>query len=434
MSDYVLFSAIGSSDPIRGDYDGPMLHIVRHYKPKKVCLFFTKEMSRHVGEFGYEWCVKQICPDCEVGVILSEIDNPHDFSVFIDEFPKHIEKFQNENEGATLLLNVSSGTQQMCSCLALEALSRGLPAVQVITPEKSASRSERVFEGFEYQQAFRNNLDNGGAGETGNRCCEPDFRYYRRIIVKFQIRELINAYDFHGALRLAESELRENTRLIRELKSVACRLQMKTDEAEEMTSDKKLFPVKKGDYRERQCRELSEYLLVMLHKALTNSVDDFALRLTPFLQELIGDYLEFVFGFKKKDYLEKGSIVPSLLPPEIKAFVESEIRAELKEQKKSLWLMVSLFKYHVKRCGDAEDKENAKLFDKLLKGNKLRNDVAHSLTGLTEEKFNKVYGFAPKLLVHKLFGVMKKAYEKKARISAEEYMNRIKANLLEAVE
>ena len=40
----VLFSPIGNTDPIRECYDGACLHIVRHYQPDEVVLFFTKEM------------------------------------------------------------------------------------------------------------------------------------------------------------------------------------------------------------------------------------------------------------------------------------------------------------------------------------------------------------------------------------------------------
>ncbi|NLV49919.1 MAG: hypothetical protein GXY20_04395 [Clostridiales bacterium] len=428
MGDYVLFSAIGTSDPIRGNFDGPMLHVVRHYRPKKVYLFFTEEMSQRVDEFGYEWCVKQLCPECEVVVILTDIENAHDYSVFINEFPKHIERIRDENKGATLILTVSSGTQQMCSCLALEALSRGLLAVQVSTPEKGASFSKRVYKGFEYQQAFENDFDNGVAGETENRCREPDLSYYRHIIVKSQIRELINVYDYHGALRLAKSELSGNIRLIRELESVILRLQMKTDEAEAKTSDKSLFPVKKSTYREKRCRILSEYLLVMFHKTLIVSIDDFSLRLTPFLQQLIADYLEFVFGFKIKEYIVKNNIIPDRFPPEMRAFVESEIGAELKGHKMSLLLMVSLFKYHA----GTEDVDSI-LFSGLLNGNRLRNDVAHSLTGLTEDEFEEGYGLTPKLLVHKLFGIMKKVYGTHAKISPEQYAEKITAVLLEVV-
>ena len=43
----VLFSPIGTSDPIRSQSDGPMLHIVRHLKPEAVWLFLTKEMVEY---------------------------------------------------------------------------------------------------------------------------------------------------------------------------------------------------------------------------------------------------------------------------------------------------------------------------------------------------------------------------------------------------
>ncbi|WP_196611202.1 hypothetical protein [Pectinatus brassicae] len=45
MEECVLFSPVGSTDPIRGDFDGPMLHIVRYYKPKKV-YFFNSRMAK----------------------------------------------------------------------------------------------------------------------------------------------------------------------------------------------------------------------------------------------------------------------------------------------------------------------------------------------------------------------------------------------------
>ena len=41
----VLISFIGNSDPVRGGYDGPMLHIVRHYRPDVVFLILTQEMQ-----------------------------------------------------------------------------------------------------------------------------------------------------------------------------------------------------------------------------------------------------------------------------------------------------------------------------------------------------------------------------------------------------
>ena len=40
----VLFSGVGTTDPVRGNRDGAMMHIMRHYRPDTVYLFLTSEM------------------------------------------------------------------------------------------------------------------------------------------------------------------------------------------------------------------------------------------------------------------------------------------------------------------------------------------------------------------------------------------------------
>ena len=41
----ILFSPLGDTDPVRGCYDGAMLHILRHYKAVRVVLFYTQDME-----------------------------------------------------------------------------------------------------------------------------------------------------------------------------------------------------------------------------------------------------------------------------------------------------------------------------------------------------------------------------------------------------
>lgn len=42
----ILFSPIGTTDPVRNCRDGACLHILRHYHPDKVVLYFTAEMEQ----------------------------------------------------------------------------------------------------------------------------------------------------------------------------------------------------------------------------------------------------------------------------------------------------------------------------------------------------------------------------------------------------
>lgn len=40
--DDILFTCAGTSDPVRGNRDGGILHIMRYYHPKRVYLFLSQ--------------------------------------------------------------------------------------------------------------------------------------------------------------------------------------------------------------------------------------------------------------------------------------------------------------------------------------------------------------------------------------------------------
>ena len=66
---YVLFSPIGRTDPVRGNADGPFLHILRHYKPVKAVLYLTKETyETHRKDNRYCEMARLVSPDtnCEI--------------------------------------------------------------------------------------------------------------------------------------------------------------------------------------------------------------------------------------------------------------------------------------------------------------------------------------------------------------------------------
>ena len=42
MEECILIAVPGRTDPIRGEHDGPILHIIRHYHPEKVILILTE--------------------------------------------------------------------------------------------------------------------------------------------------------------------------------------------------------------------------------------------------------------------------------------------------------------------------------------------------------------------------------------------------------
>lgn len=209
----ILFSPIGNTDPWRNNHDGAMLHIVRHYQPKMVYLFFTKSIwngnATYIGHRNYDW--KKIIQSIsgtktKVEILVEDIEFPHDFDGYKDTFHKHIKLIHQDYPDATILLNVTSGTPQMESTLCLEYVTypNNKICVQVSTPEKGSNAS------IEY--ASPNNQFNQLQCVSDleciskNRCKELNIISFKETIVKNQIKELVAKYDYTSALALYNDE------------------------------------------------------------------------------------------------------------------------------------------------------------------------------------------------------------------------------------
>ena len=116
MDNLVLFSPIGHSDPTRGFRDGSFIHICRIYKPQKVYLYMSKEMCDYDDlDNRYEIFLQKLCQKLAFNCDVIKIRRPdlirvNDFEAFYGDFTKTIEQIVRENQGDTILLNLSSST------------------------------------------------------------------------------------------------------------------------------------------------------------------------------------------------------------------------------------------------------------------------------------------------------------------------------------
>lgn len=202
---YVLFSPIGNSDPWRRLRDGAMLHIVRHYKPKKVVLYFTKSIyeGTHSLEghklFDWKHIIQNISPNTLVEMIVDDVEKPHDYDVYKDVFHEAITKLHDEFKDATVLLNVTSGTQQMGATLCLEYITypENKRAVQVSTPEKESNAGKEydkpklIAESLQYVNELEQSEE--------ARYSEIQILSFREAMWKTMTQELLNNYDYVGA-------------------------------------------------------------------------------------------------------------------------------------------------------------------------------------------------------------------------------------------
>lgn len=140
----ILFSPVGSTDPITNFHDGSLLHICRKYKPEKVYLYLSKEMlAFHEQDDRYcrclNWLQEKEGFHCDIEIIARpDLVDVQYFDYFYDEFEQEVKKIYQEYPEATILFNVSSGTPAMKSALQfLAATSENMYVpVQVSTPQK----------------------------------------------------------------------------------------------------------------------------------------------------------------------------------------------------------------------------------------------------------------------------------------------------------
>ena len=146
----MLFSPIGRTDPLRTGADGPFLHILRHYKPRKAVLYLTQEtFELHHRDNRYLEMGRRVSPDTEYEVIGDEtLRDAHRFEIFDLPFREAIERLHREFPSCKVLVNITSGTPQMEASLYLLKAILPFPiwAIQVATPAHRSNESEHLSE------------------------------------------------------------------------------------------------------------------------------------------------------------------------------------------------------------------------------------------------------------------------------------------------
>ena len=74
----ILFSCVGTTDPVRGQRDGGMMHIARRYRPGKICLFLSAEMEKNIPlyERAFAFMRERWDYSPEISMIKSGIQDP----------------------------------------------------------------------------------------------------------------------------------------------------------------------------------------------------------------------------------------------------------------------------------------------------------------------------------------------------------------------
>lgn len=439
QNDYVLFSCVGSTDPVRNNYDGGLLHIIRHFRPHAVMIFFSQEMEERERKDGrYTKAVKLLAEkinlEIEIKEVYSGIRDVHNFDAYIGKFEPCFEELHREYPDSAILVNVSSGTPQMQAmlCLNIVVSSKNLIPVQVKTPEDAANKSKVAGEEYDVENEFLNDLDN--EVDAPNRCSIPDIFSFKRTIAQGQVLSLIKSYKYESALLILENHnLLSNQRLITLIQHMIERMNLNDKKAKKLAKsiannypDFDFYPVK-----DVKCSEFCEYLNVLKAYQRTGQYTDFTLRLNPLVTNLQTVFLKNVLAFdvdgisgesaegEKKVYVSKFKKVN----PQMFEYVNNNFYQGCFRDGSllNMRLQNAFIDYLLQENDDPQLKYFSNFFIAMEKLNQqLRNAAAHQLVGVNKKEIEELSGFTPSKIVECLENIISFIYKNRCKIEVFE--------------
>lgn len=380
----VLFSVIGSHDPLSKEGEhGAMIHIVKNYMPEIVYLYFTEEMK--VKENISVEAIKGINKNIEVRIIYSKVENVADFDPFYDEFSEIIKNIRKENEDAKILLNVTSGTSQMTLALCMEVLTHEevLYPVQVYNPRYTK-------------------------GE--DRIVEPKLMALRKRVLSEQIKDMLEKWDYTGAWFLFKNSKLDFGDRLRYLLEHAYKRSSENKAAELIAKENladiynSLYPLKDN----KKAQKSLDWLNLLQLKRDRKEITDFTLRAYSMAEFLVmkdvdvrlkGGLNSIAKNENSKWKWDKEKARKN--HPELVNYLEST-----KEEFR--FLNLSTFDYE-----KIVEFLNLDEYKTLFSTRKIRNDIAHNITPVTDEMMQKEAKTNSKVLLEKLRDVFYDIYKLK---------------------
>ena len=302
----ILYTPVGDTDPIRGCYDGGMLHIVRHYNPDMAILVLSKEMEqKEASDSRFSKALKHVKADLDIKLICTGLEDVHRIDT-LQPFVDHFYEMLTEYPDAEILINLSSGTPQMKLIMSYLSVEHdAVRGIQVDSPQGGSNRSEpAVNDDEDIEIVIENNFDD--QEDTENRCHEPQMGYIKRNNLKQSLHTLINSYKYKEAISLYEhykktftDELDNDILALLEHGKLRLELEYKLAlEKINRVGDLSL----KSVFTDWKRIKLHEFLMLMEVRLKQGQIEDFILKITPFMYELMLYYFSTTYHVKWDEF------------------------------------------------------------------------------------------------------------------------------------
>ena len=379
----ILISAVGDTDPIRNFHDGPLLHIVRVYRPEKIVLVHSeRSLTKHDKLVKALKSIKDYSPEIiQDGGVLPD-EQVAIFDKMYDTVSSIVKKYISDDE---IILNISSATPQIISAMfAVNRISDfNVTAVQVMTPQHKSNEGLRHDNQEDIDTLIETNLDNQSDYE--NRTLEDTGMKFSQDLTKRNLKALIDNYDYQGALELLRAlKLPKKQESFSNIKELRKKLTEISDTIKIQGMPDKIVKAKLLSNQAKSA--LNSYLNIDRNHKQGN-IAEVLIRVKSLVEFILENYLNNHF-LDVITYKEDGKpfLNASKYPEILKKFQED---AKMRGQEYhsgylSLPAYIGILKFF-------EPKNDLlKHIYEIQKINQVRNQVAHSLQAFDRENLTKV--------------------------------------------
>ena len=378
----ILISAVGDTDPIRNFHDGPLLHIVRVYRPEKIVLVHSeRSLTKHDKLVKALKSIKDYSPEIiQDGGVLQDAKVAI-FDEMYDTVSSIVKKYISDDE---IILNISSATPQIISAMfAVNRISDfNVTAVQVVTPQHKSNEGLRHDNQEDIDTLIETNLDNQSDYE--NRTLEDTGMKFSLDLTKRNLKALIDNYDYQGALELLRAlKLPKKQESFSNIKELRKKLTEISDTIKIQGMPDKIVKAKLSTKAQSA---LNSYLNIDRNHKQGN-IAEVLIRVKSLVEFILEDYLNNHF-LDVITYKEDGKpfLNASKYPEILKKFQED---AKMRGQEYhsgylSLPAYIGILKFF------EPNHDLLKHIYKIQEINQVRNQVAHSLQAFDRKNLKKV--------------------------------------------
>ena len=179
----ILFTPVGTMDPVANYYDGPMIHIARKIKPDIIYIYLSKELGKlteeddySIGEANglnrYEYSLRKLEEiiksedenySLEIRYIYGGNEQVYEYNEMLEVLREHLLEIQKNHSSDKIYLNTSSGTPAMKYALYIlySVDNTGkIAGYQVSSPKQGINNRDEKVEDYLGFESWELNYDN----------------------------------------------------------------------------------------------------------------------------------------------------------------------------------------------------------------------------------------------------------------------------------